>query len=119
MSQFLGVLLEKELHTATIAFFLANTILLFDEATAECAQQGHRENLKRRTQNKIASQSRRINIYIYIVQSTDTCFAVPQLISVAWYNVKSGYGMAIIYTQAIVSDNRLWDNSCHAHIQRA
>ena len=24
-----------------------------------------------------------------------------------------------IYTQAIVSDNRLWDNSCHAHIQRA
>ena len=28
-----------------------------------------------------------IYIYIYIVQSTDTCFAVPQLISVAWYNL--------------------------------
>ena len=27
-------------------------------------------------------------IYIYIyIQSTDTCFAVPQLISVAWYNL--------------------------------
>ena len=28
-----------------------------------------------------------IYIYIYIVQSTDTCFTVPQLISVAWYNL--------------------------------
>ena len=28
--------------------------------------------------------------------------------------VQSGYGMATIYTEAIV---RLWDNSCHAHIQ--
>ena len=28
-----------------------------------------------------------INVYIYIVQSTDTCFTVPQLISVAWYNL--------------------------------
>ena len=33
--------------------------------------------------------------------------------------VQSGYGMATIYTQAIVSDNRLWDNSYHVHIQRA
>ena len=33
--------------------------------------------------------------------------------------VQSGYGMATIYTEAIVSDNRLWDNSCHAHIQSA
>ena len=33
--------------------------------------------------------------------------------------VQSGYGMATIYTQAIVSDYHLWDNSCHAHIQRA
>ena len=33
--------------------------------------------------------------------------------------VQSGYGMATIYTQAIVSDNRLWDNSCRAHILRA
>ena len=33
--------------------------------------------------------------------------------------VQSGYGMATIYTQVIVSDNRLWDNSCHAHIQSA
>ena len=33
--------------------------------------------------------------------------------------VQSGYGMATIYTQASVSDNRLWDNSCHAYIQRA
>ena len=32
-------------------------------------------------------------IYIYIiVQSTDTCFAVPQLISVAWYNLDSWHG---------------------------
>ena len=56
-------------------------------------------------------------IYIYIVQSTDTCFAVPQLISVAWYNLDMA--CQLIYTQAIVSDDRLWDNSCHAHIQRA
>ena len=28
-----------------------------------------------------------IYIYIYILPSTDTCFTVPQLISVAWYNL--------------------------------
>ena len=28
-----------------------------------------------------------VYIYIYIVQSTDTCFTVPQLISVAWNNL--------------------------------
>ena len=33
--------------------------------------------------------------------------------------VQSGYGMATIYIQAIVSDNRLWDDGCRAHIQRA
>ena len=56
------------------------------------------------------------NIYIYIyIQSADTFFATAHQYSL----VQSGYGMATIYTQAIVSDNRLWDNSCHAHIQRA
>ena len=28
-----------------------------------------------------------IHIHIYIVQSKDTCFADPRLISVAWYNL--------------------------------
>ena len=32
-----------------------------------------------------------IYIYIYLVQSTDTCFADPQLISVAWYNLDMAY----------------------------
>ena len=34
-------------------------------------------------------------IYIYIVQSTDTCFAVPQLISVAWYNMDMAWQLFI------------------------
>ena len=59
-----------------------------------------------------------IDILELLLKSTSTCFAVPQLISVAWYNL-AGYGMATIYTQEIVSDNRLWNNSCHAHIHRA
>ena len=45
------------------------------------------------------------------------CFAVPQLISVAWYNLDLAWQLFI--PKQIVSDNRLWDNSCHAHIQRA
>ena len=50
-----------------------------------------------------------IFIYIHIVQCTDTCFAVPQLISVAWYNLYMAWQLHI-YTQAIVSDNRLQEN---------
>ena len=35
-------------------------------------------------------------IYIYIyIQSTDTCFAVPQLISVAWYNLDMNCALAV------------------------
>ena len=34
-------------------------------------------------------------IYIYIVQSTDTCFAVPQLINVAWYNLDMAWQLFI------------------------
>ena len=36
-----------------------------------------------------------IYIYIYIVQSTDTCFAVPQLISVSWYNLDMAWQLYI------------------------
>ena len=37
-----------------------------------------------------------IYIYIYIyIQSTDTCFAVPQLISVAWYNLDMNCALAV------------------------
>ena len=59
------------------------------------------------------------SIYIYIVQSTDKCFAVPQLISVAWYNLVMAWQLFI--PQAIVSDNSvvMSDNSGHAYIQRA
>ena len=48
-----------------------------------------------------------IYIYMRVVQSTDTCSTAHQCSL-----VQSGYGMATIYTQVIVSDNRLWDNSC-------
>ena len=36
-----------------------------------------------------------VYIYIYIVQSTDMCFAVPQLISVAWYNLDMAWQLFI------------------------
>ena len=48
-----------------------------------------------------------IYIYMCVVQPTDTCSTAHQCSL-----VQSGYGMATIYTQVIVSDNRLWDNSC-------
>ena len=36
-----------------------------------------------------------LSLYIYIVQSTDMCFAVPQLISVAWYNLDMAWQLFI------------------------
>ena len=58
-----------------------------------------------------------IYIYIYIYIIYRHVFRCPTAHQCSL--VQPGYGMATIYTQAIVSDNRLWDNSCHAHIQRA
>ena len=44
-----------------------------------------------------------------IVQSTDTCFLVPQLISVAWYNLDMAWQLFI--PKPLSLTNRLWDNS--------
>ena len=56
----------------------------------------------------------RIYIYSTIYRHVFSCSTAHQCSL-----VQSGYGMATIYTQVIVSGNRLWDNRCHAHIQSA
>ena len=49
-----------------------------------------------------------IYIYIYIVQSTDTCFTVLQLVSVAWNNLNE-FHQTLAHT--IVRDYRMWDST--------
>ena len=60
-----------------------------------------------------------LGIYIYIYSSTIYRHVFRCSTAHQCSLVQSGYGMATIYTQVIVSDNRFWDNSCHAHIRRA
>ena len=52
---------------------------------------------------------------------TDTCFAVPQLISlhVAWNNLDECNQIHVLYTHVIVSDKCMWDSIGNQHIQKA
>ena len=45
-----------------------------------------------------------IYIYVHIVQSTDTCFAVPQLLSVAWYNLDMAWQTFIPKRLSVTTD---------------
>ena len=63
-----------------------------------------------------------IHICIYTYMCTDTCFAVPQLISlhVAWNNLDECNQIHVLYTHVIVSDKCMWDGIGNQHmIQKA
>ena len=52
---------------------------------------------------------------MHIVQSTDTCFAVPRLISVVWSNLDECNQK--LYTPVIISDKRMWDSIGNQHMK--